>query len=54
MSEHDNESQSEHSGSFFGLIWRWRAILGAGGIVTAAIFAGRVATAVLAWHLSHL
>jgi|TARA_A200000159_G_scaffold133428_1_gene131505 hypothetical protein len=43
VSEHDTESQSEHSGSIFGLIWRWRAILGAGVIVTAAIFAGRVA-----------
>ena len=43
VSEHDTESQSEHSGSIFGLIWRWRAILGAVVIVTAAIFAGRVA-----------
>ncbi|MDO7714732.1 MAG: hypothetical protein MUP93_07630, partial [Pirellulales bacterium] len=43
MSEHDTESQSEHSGSIFVLIWRWRALLGAGVIVMAAILAGRVA-----------
>ena len=43
MSEHDTESQSENSGSIIGLVWRWRAILGAGVIVTVAIFAGRVA-----------
>ncbi len=43
VSEHDTESQSEHSGSFIGLVWRWRALIGAGVIVTVAIFAGRVA-----------
>ena len=43
VSEHDTESQSENSGSIIGLVWRWRAILGAGVIVTVAIFAGRVA-----------
>ena len=43
VSEHDTESQSEHSGSIFVLIWRWRALIGAGVIVMAAILAGRVA-----------
>ena len=43
MSEHDTESPSRHSGSIFALIWRWRALLGAGVIVFSAIFAGRVA-----------
>ncbi|HBU38213.1 MAG TPA: hypothetical protein DEB70_10480 [Planctomycetaceae bacterium] len=43
VSEHDTESQSEHSGNLPGLVWRWRAIIGAGVIVTVAIFAGRVA-----------
>ena len=43
MSEHDTESPSRHSGSIFALIWRWRALLGAGVIVFGAIFGGRVA-----------
>ena len=43
MSEHDTESQSKYSGSIFGLIWRWRALIGAGVIVITAIFAGRMA-----------
>ena len=43
VSEHNTESQPEHSGSIFGLIWRWRALIGAGVIVMAAILAGRVA-----------
>ena len=43
MSEHDTDSPSRHSGSIFALIWRWRALLGAGVIVFGAIFAGRVA-----------
>ena len=41
VSEHVTE-KSEHSGSIFGLIWRWRAIIGAGVIVITAIFAARV------------
>jgi len=43
VSEHDTESQSENSGSLIGLVWRWRALIGAGVIVTVAIFAGRMA-----------
>ena len=48
VSEHDTESQSEYFSSIFGIIWRWRAIFGAVVIVTAAIFAGRVA-----WEKQH-
>ena len=43
VSEHETESQSKHSGSIFGLILRWRAIIGAGVIVITTIFAGRMA-----------
>ncbi len=43
VSEHDTKGQSESPGSIFGLIWRWRSLIGACVVVTVAIVAGRVA-----------